>query len=755
VAVSKEPVVFEMKTPEPRRVERIITPRAAPVAPPAQPAVAAGPAVAGAPLSGPAVAAQPTVVGAPGTPPAVVDPAAPVKKEELPLGLTGRRIELPPRIQIEDRDKRQGLMTRREVQAQQRFGQRPGMGQRPGGGPSGPGQRPGMHGMAAKRGLPPGKKAKQTQITTPAQHKRVVRMEETIGVSDLAQKLGAKATEVLKKLWGMGMVGININSPIDQDAATLVAAEFGFEVESKAFREDDVFSEEPDKAEDLETRAPVITIMGHVDHGKTTLLDAIRDANVAAGEAGGITQHIGAYKVSTPSGDVVFLDTPGHEAFTAMRARGAQATDLVVLVVAADDGVMPQTIEALAHARDAKVPIIVAVNKIDKPGANPEVVMRQLSQHGLNPEMWGGDTMFVPLSALKRTGVDTLLENLALQAEVLELRANPKKPAKGMVVEARLDRNRGAMATVLIQDGTLRVGDLLVVGEVNGKVRAMLDDKGRQLSEAGPSTPVEVLGLDGVPEAGDTLRAVTDEKAAKALVEHRKEQRKAKSPGTASPRVSLENLLERIQDAEVKELKVVLKADVQGSAGALRDALAKLSTVEVRVNVIQVGVGGITETDVNLAKAGGAVIIGFHVRPAGKAAQLAEQEGVDIKLYDIIYEALDDVRKGMAGMLAPVEREKALGRAEVRQTFAVTKSGMIAGCAVLEGKISRQAQIRLVRESVEIWTGKLSSLRRFKDDVREVEKGYECGVSLEGYADLKVGDVIEAFEIEQVAQQLS
>jgi len=693
------------------------------------------------------------VVAPTATPPG--GPAGEKKKEELPLGLTGRRIELPPRYQIENRDKPQGLVTRREMQ--QRTA-RPGMGGRPGGGPPGPGgQRPGYGGMAQKRGLPPGKKAKQTQITTPAQHKRVIKMEETIAVSDLAQRLGVKATEVLKKLWSLGMMQTTINSSIDLDAATLVAQEFGYEIESIAFKETDVLAEAPDAAEDLQKRAAVVTIMGHVDHGKTTLLDAIRDANVAAGESGGITQHIGAYKVSTPAGDVVFLDTPGHEAFTAMRARGAQATDIVVLVVAADDGVMPQTEEALAHAKDAKVPIVVAVNKIDKQGANPDRVMNELSQRGLVPEAWGGDTMFVPVSGLKRQGVDTLLENLALQADVLELKANPKKAAKGIVIEARLDRNRGPMATVLIQDGTLRVGDLIVVGEVSGKVRAMLDDKGRQLSEAGPSTPVELLGLDGVPEAGDTLRSVADEKTAKSLAEHRQEITRSKKvgPSGGSPKVSLENLLERIQDGGVKELKVVLKADVQGSAGALKDALTKLSTEEVRVNVIQVGVGGITETDVNLAKAGGAVIIGFHVRPAGKASQLAEREGVDIKLYDIIYEALEDVKKGMAGMLAPVEREKPVGQAEVTATFKMPKIGTIAGVKVNDGKLTRQAQIRLVRNAIEIWKGRLGSLKRFKDDVREVSQGYECGLTLDGYEDLQIGDVIEAFEIEQVAAQLS
>jgi translation initiation factor IF-2 len=494
--------------------------------------------------------------------------------------------------------------------------------------------------------------------------------------------------------------------------------------------------------------------MGHVDHGKTSLLDVVRSANVAASEAGGITQHVGAYKVHTDGGDVVFLDTPGHEAFTAMRARGAHCTDIVVLVVAADDGVMPQTVEAVNHAKDADVPIVVAVNKIDKPQANPERIRTQLAEHGLVPEQWGGETIYVDVSARTRVGVDTLLDMLALQAEVLELRANPNKPAKGTVIEARLDRSRGPMATVLIQEGTLHVGDMVVSGEHMGKVRAMLDDKGRTIAEAGPSSPVELLGLDGVPEAGDLLNSVTDDKGARNLIEHRRDSRRKKELA-GSGRVTMENLMERIQEGAAKELKIVLKADVQGSAEALRDALTHLSGEQVKVNVIAAGVGGITESDVNLAKAGGAVIVGFHVRPAGKASALAEQDGVDIKLYDVIYEALDDVRKAMAGLLAPVRRERSLGRAEVRNVFAIPRVGTVAGCFVAEGKMVRNALLRLVRDSVQVHQGRVGSLRRFKDDVREVEKGYECGLSIEGYNDIKLGDVIESYEIEEVAPTLN
>jgi translation initiation factor IF-2 len=710
---------------------QVEAPKLAPVAPTA----AAEPPAAKkeeAPAAPPAAAAAPT-------------PAAePPKKEETRLGPTGRVIELPlPRIQITERDPRDRFAQQRDTRAP---GSLPGMQRRE------PGGRDRF--QVGKKKAQVGKKQKQTQITTPAAHKRVIKMDEMIAVGDIAKQMGVKAPDVLKKLWGMGMTGIMLNNSIDQDTATLLANEFGFDVESTAFKEADVFAQSEDKPEDLELRAPVVTIMGHVDHGKTSLLDAIRDANVAEGEAGGITQHIGAYKIKTEEGnEVVFLDTPGHEAFTAMRARGAQATDIVVLVVAADDGVMPTTVEALNHAKEADVTIIVAVNKIDKQNAQPERIRQQLSEHGLIPEAWGGETIFVDVSARNKTGIDQLLQMIALQAELLELKANPNKLARGTVIEAKLDRNRGPMATVLVQDGTLKVGDTVVAGEFIGKVRAMLDDKGRSLNEALPSTPVELLGLSGVPEAGESLNSVADEKAAKELVEHRRDSRRKRELGTQS-KVTLENILDKIKEGAVKELKIVLKADVQGSAEALKGSLGGLSTDAVKVDVISAGVGGITESDVNLAKAGNAIIVGFHVRPAGKAAQLAEQEGVDIKLYDIIYEALDDVKKAMAGLLAPVKREKALGKAEVRQTFTIPKVGTICGCNITEGVVRRNAQVRLVRDSVQIWVGRMISLRRFKDDVREVVAGYECGIGLENYNDVKVGDVIEAYEIEEVAATL-
>jgi translation initiation factor IF-2 len=672
----------------------------------------------------------------------------PKKDEPVKFGPTGRVIELPlPRIEIRQADPRD------------RFTQ-----QRPGGPGGGmPGQRRDTRGgpsdrfgrqQQGKKKPQLGKKQKSTQITTPAAHKRVIKMDESVAVGEIAKQMGVKAPDVLKKLWSMGMTGIMLNNSIDHDTAVLLAGEFGFEIENVAFQEADVFASGDDKPEDLVGRAPVVTIMGHVDHGKTSLLDAIRDANVAAGEAGGITQHIGAYKIKTPDGnEVVFLDTPGHEAFTAMRARGAQATDLVVLVVAADDGVMPTTLEALNHAKDAGVPILVAVNKIDKQNAQPDRVRQQLAEKGLNPEAWGGETIYVDVSARNKTGIDTLLQMIGLQAELLELKANPNKAARGTVIEAKLDRNRGPMATVLVQDGTLKLGDTVVAGEHIGKVRAMLDDKGRTLTEVGPSTPVEVLGLSGVPEAGENFNTVDDEKQAKELVDHRRDSRRKKELG-GTTKVSLENILERIKEGAVKELKVVLKADVQGSAEALKSSLNGLATEQVKVDVISAGVGGITESDVNLARAGHAIIVGFHVRPAGKAQQLAEQEGVDIKLYDIIYEALDDVKKAMAGLLAPVKREKAMGKAEVRETFTIPKIGTICGSFIIEGTVRRNAQVRLVRDAVQIYVGRMISLRRFKDDVKEVVQGYECGIGLEGFNDVKVGDIIEAYEIEEIAATL-
>lgn len=663
----------------------------------------------------------------------------------------GTVISLPPRIKITERMPASGRPApgpQPQNPIRGRFAQQQQQRGRPGN------TRPGSPSDMRKK-LPLGKKGKQTTITTPAEHKRVIRIEDTIMIGDLAHNMGIKATEVLKKLWGMGMTGVNINASIDFDTAQILSSEFNYEVQNVAFKEEDAFAQRTEDAEALLSRAPVVTVMGHVDHGKTSLLDAIRKTRVAAGEAGGITQHVAAYKVPAPNGgEIVFLDTPGHEAFTEMRARGAQATDIVVLVVAANDGVMPQTLEALNHAKDAGVTIIVAVNKIDLPDAQPERVKQQLADQGLIPEEWGGDTIYVNVSALKGDNIDKLLESIVVSAEVLELRANPNMPAAGIVIEARLDRSRGPMATVLVQEGTLRAGDVLVAGRTFGKVRAMLDDQGNSVDQAGPSTPVEVLGLDGVPDAGDQVNAADDDKVAKQVVEHRRQQfRKRELASTA--RVSLENLMTRISEgADTKELKIVLKADVQGSAEALKAALVKLSTDKVRVNVISAAVGGITESDVNLAKAGGAIIVGFHVRPAGKSTKLAEQEGVEIRLYDIIYDALDEVKAAMAGLLAPIKREVAMGKLAVRETFSIPKIGTVAGCMVTEGRINRKAHLRIVRDAIQVYEGKIGSLRRFKDDVSEVQHGFECGVMVQGWNEIKQGDVIEAYEVVEEAAQL-
>jgi len=499
----------------------------------------------------------------------------------------------------------------------------------------------------------------------------------------------------------------------------------------------------------LETRPPVVTIMGHVDHGKTSLLDALRTTNVTAGEAGGITQHIGAYDVELQGKKITFLDTPGHEAFTSMRSRGAKVTDIVILVVAADDGVMPQTKEAINHAKAAEVPILVAINKIDKPDANPDRVKQELTEFELVPEDWGGDTIFVEVSAKNKTNLDQLLEMILLQAEVMDLKANAEKRGKGIIIEARLDRGRGPVATVLVQEGTLKIGSPIVTGVHFGRVRTMTDDRGRPVEEAGPSVPVEVTGISGVPEAGDTLHAVEDEKVAKEVASHR-QQKLREAELAQSSKISLDQLYARIQEGAAEELKVILKGDVQGSVEAVKDSLLKLSTGACKLVVIHSAVGGITESDVSLASASDAIVLGFNVRPEAKAANLAENDGVDIRLYNIIYDAVADIRNAMEGLLAPTFKEKELGRAEVRDTFAVSKVGTIAGCYVVDGKAVRNAKARLVRDSVVIWQGKISSLKRFKDDAKEVNSGYECGIGLENFNDVKVGDFIEFYELEEV-----
>jgi translation initiation factor IF-2 len=544
---------------------------------------------------------------------------------------------------------------------------------------------------------------------------------------------------------------------LDADTATLIASEFDHQVENVAFNVDSALEVEH-QVEDQETalvpRSPVVTIMGHVDHGKTSLLDAIRSTNVTAQEHGGITQHIGAYHVQVDGRSVTFLDTPGHEAFTAMRARGAKVTDIVVLVVAADDGVMPQTVEAINHARAAEVPIIVAVNKIDRPDANIEKVKRGLSEYGLVAEDWGGDTVFAPVSAKTHDGVPHLLEMLLLQADILELKANPDKLARGTIVEAKLDRGRGPVATVLVQEGTLHGGDAFVCGIYYGKVRAMIDDRGRKVDAAPPSFPVEILGLQGVPQAGDSFVAVADEAKARQVAEYRQSKQR-ETELVKSSKVSLEELYDQIKAGDVKELRVVLKADVQGSVEALTEALSRMSTDEVKLKVIHGSVGGITESDILLATASNAIVIGFNVRPESKGAVLAAREGVDVRLYTIIYEAVADVRAAMEGMLEPTFREQTQARVEIRQTFNIAGVGTIAGCYVTEGKIARGNLVRLLRDHVVVFEGKLASLKRFKDDVREVAAGYECGLSLEGFQDIKQGDVIEAYERIPVVRSMS
>ena len=581
---------------------------------------------------------------------------------------------------------------------------------------------------------------KLTEITIPS----------SITVKDLAAEMKITSSEVIKKLLGLGAL-VTINQEIDFDMAYLVASEFGITAKKKdVVKEEDIlFDDSEDDEKDLITRAPVVCVMGHVDHGKTSLLDAIRSTNVIEGESGGITQHIGAYKVDINGRSITFLDTPGHEAFTSMRARGAQITDIVILVVAANDGVMPQTIEAINHAKAAEVPIIVAVNKIDLEGANVEKVKQEMTEYGLVPEEWGGDTIYVPISAKKHIGIDNLLEMVLLEADILDLKSNPKKQAKGTVIEAKLDKSRGPVATMLIQRGTLDVGDTIVVGSTIGRIRAMTNDKGVNVLKAGPSTPVEIIGLTSVPNVGETFYEVKDEKMAKHLIERRKRQEREKELNATS-RVTLDNLFSQMEEGKLKQLNLIVKADVQGSVEAVKQSLEKLSNDEVKVKVIHSNVGGVTESDVTLAKVSNAIIIAFNVRPEPIAKEQAEKEEVEIKTYSVIYNAIEDVEAAMKGMLDPVYKEVIIGNAEVRQTFKVSNVGTIAGCYVTDGKIARNSVVRVIRDNVVLHEGKLVSLKRFKDDVKEVAHGYECGVQIEDYNDIKEGDIIEAHIMEEV-----
>ncbi|MFO7265428.1 MAG: translation initiation factor IF-2 [Limnochordales bacterium] len=575
-------------------------------------------------------------------------------------------------------------------------------------------------------------------------------LPETIAVRALAGKIGVQATAIVKYLFSQGKM-VTVNDDLDFETAAAVAERFGYSVVRPEDPLAAILADEEDPPEKLQPIPPVVTIMGHVDHGKTTLLDAIRKTRVAQGEAGGITQHIGAYQVKWGGKAITFLDTPGHEAFTAMRSRGASVTHIAVLVVAADDGVMPQTIEAISHARAADVPIIVALNKIDKPEANPERVKQQLAEHGLIPEEWGGDTVVVPVSALKGQGISDLLEMILLVAELREIKANPDRKARGTVIEAKLDKGRGPVATVLVQKGTLRTGDVIVVGDTAGRVRAMLDDQGRPVDEATPSMPVEVLGLDDVPNAGDKLIAVDDERAARELAERLRQQAREQEL-QRQRKASLEDLFRQVQEGERKELSIVLKADVQGSVEALRDALLKLSNDDVEVRVVHAGVGGITKSDVDLAATTNAIIIGFNVRPDAMARRAAEQEHVEIRTYRVIYDVIDDVEKAMKGLLEPVYKEVVLGHAEVRALFKVPNVGIVAGAYVTDGRMVRGAKVRVIRNGVVVYDGELSSLRRFKDDVREVPEGFECGIGIAKFNDLKEGDVLEAYRMEAVAR---
>lgn len=602
---------------------------------------------------------------------------------------------------------------------------------------------------------PKREKKEPKRVIEPIVIENAVMTTETIMIKDLSEKLGKPAADIVKKLFMMGTMA-TVNQEIDFETAFMVASEYGIELEQKLTKtyEDalnDTVDEGDKDGEGYVTRPPVVTVMGHVDHGKTSLLDAIRHANVTAGEAGGITQHIGAYQVENDGKKITFIDTPGHEAFTSMRARGAQSTDIAIIVVAADDGVMPQTIEAINHAKAAKVPIIVAINKMDKAAADPERVKTELTQYELVPEDWGGDTIVVPVSAYTKEGIDKLLEMILLVAEVEDYKANPSLMAKGTIIEAKLDKGRGPVATVLVQNGTLHIGDTIVAGTVFGRVRAMVNDKGEKVNDAPPSTPVEVLGFNEVPDAGDQLYATEDDKLSRQVAQERRDNIKI-AQAKAKSMASLDDLFAQIQEGEMKQLNLIIKADVQGSVEAVKQALEKLSNEEVKVSAIHGAVGAITSSDVTLAQASNAIIIGFNVRPDSTARTMAEKEKIDIRLYRIIYDAIEDVEKAMKGMLAPEFKEVILGHAEVRQTFKVPGHGTVAGSYVTDGKITRNAKLRLLRDNIVIHEGEVESLRRFKDDVKEVATGYECGIGIVGYNDIKERDVIEAFTMEEIAR---
>ncbi|HZJ31091.1 MAG TPA: translation initiation factor IF-2 [Vicinamibacterales bacterium] len=725
------------RTPQPARP---LTPAKRPqvsqpriVQPPAaQPPAGTRPATPGG-ATRPGAVARPGAPGRPGFPP----PPRPTTP-----GMLGGPRPLPSQpVRTQPGQARPGMPGQPGVRPP--FGQRPPMGQ----------QRPGQRPTQTRRERPSAPAA-APQPAAPPPITRTITLAEGMTVKDLADKLDVRVKDVIQKLF-MKRQMVTINSTLDIETAKDVAREFGAEIEMRSFEEELVEAQgEESNAEDIQTRAPVVTVMGHVDHGKTSLLDAIRETRVAEREAGGITQHIGAYHVDVgDSRSVVFLDTPGHEAFTLMRARGAKVTDVVVLVVAADDGVMPQTREAIDHAKAANVPIVVAINKIDKPGANPDNVKRELAELNLVPEDWGGQTVMVPVSAKKKQNLDTLLEMILLSTDILELKANPKKSASGAVLEAKLDRGRGPVATVLVQDGTLHVGDNFIAGPVVGKVKNLIDDRGRPVRSAGPATPVEVMGLTSLPQPGDSFQVVADAAKARQIAMFREGQAKERALSAKGGRLTLESLKDQIAEGGMKELPLIVKADVQGSSEVLADTLTKLSDEKVKIRIIRAGVGAINESDVLLASASNAIIIGFNVRPDRNAQDVAEREQVDVRLHSVIYNVTEEIKKGMAGMLEPTFKEVRVGSASVREVFKVPKIGAIAGCMVTEGRITRagESQARLLRDNVVVHEGKISSLRRFKDDVSEVKTGFECGIGLANYNDIKVGDVIEVFSMERVA----
>jgi translation initiation factor IF-2 len=671
---------------------------------------------------------------------------APLKKVEVKLQ---EKEELLERERLGPLAKKKGFIKKRKRIEERTLVEEEGEGEKVEGKEAAPSFRP-FRPMKRKVVL---KTPKKTEVTVPKPIKRIIRIAEVIAVGDLAKRMGVKGGELIKKLMEMGVL-VNINQLIDADVASLVASEFAYEVEKVSLERQELLERKEDLPEQLKPRPPVVTIMGHVDHGKTMLLDSIRKTNVMGGEAGGITQHIGAYDVQLENGHVVFIDTPGHEAFTAMRARGAQVTDAVVLVVAADDGMMPQTKEAIDHARAAKVPIVVAINKIDKPTANPEKVKKDLSEYGLVPEQWGGNTLFAEVSAKQKTGIKELLDLILLQAEVLELRANPDKPARGVIIESKLDKGRGPVATLMVQEGTLKIGDAFIAGSHYGRVRAMRNDKGQKIEEAHPSIPMEVVGFTDIPEAGETFIVVSEERMAKQISLYRQEKIREKELSKLS-KVSLEELYDKIKKGEVKELNVIIKADVQGSIEAVKEALKKLSTDAVKVNILHDAVGGITETDVNLASASNAIIIGFNVRPGPKAQILADQEHVDVRTYSVIYDAITDIKNALEGLLEPTYKEHILGRAQVIQIFNVRKLGTVGGSLVTDGKVVRGSHARLLRDNVVVYDGRIGSLKRFKDDMKDCSQGLECGIGIENFNDIKLGDVIESYEMEEVQARLT